>query len=403
MPQQGDSAASLERALKTTWPQTRITKRAYERNPLVALMPKAPFKGRQMDIAARIGGQQGRSADFSKALANRTSTSNIAFNIRTAKDYAIGEIDGEMADAAEGSEGSLIDGMDEVMETSFDAMDRSLAVAMFGDGSGSIGQVLSVAGNIITLVNPYDGVNFEIGQVLRANPNKTGNAGTLRASAPSVMAVNIDGAASTVTVSAIGLIVAGDWLYIDGDYDAKMKGLSAWLPATSPTPGENFFGVDRSVYPSRLAGQRYTAAGQPEDETLFKALARFATFGCRPDLVVVHPMRYQALKQSIMSRAVIDLAKSPDSPTIGFESVAIIQGNKRVKVIEDNGCGFNDGYALTLSTWKLYSRGPVPKILGKDGMKVRASTTDDSYIWRLGYYAQIACTDPGANGRILFA
>lgn len=395
------SVSTYLQTVKIQWPQKRIDRRLLEENPAVAMIPIKKFTGRTLYLVVQYSGQQGRSADFGKALANRAASQQVGFNLTTVHDYATGGIDGETLEAIEDDD-SLIAGINSEMDSSFYGMQRSLAVHVFGDGAGNIGQVgADTSATSFTLANKYDAVNFMNGQILVVNPTRTGAAGSIRAGTGRVTGVNET--TGLITFEALGGFdpQANDYVYVDGDYDAKAKGLAAWLPASDPTGGDNFFGVDRSVHPTRLAGYRFDGAAFLPEEAIEKALAHASTFGCRPDIIVVNPMDYYSMKRSLGSRAIIDLAKSPNDVQVGFEAIVFVNRNKKVKVIEDFGCPKGTAYALDTKKVAIYARrGSVVRLLNKDGNDLRADANADAYIWRLGGYFQMGMEDPGAHLRI---
>lgn len=395
------TVSSFLQTVKIQWPQARLNRRLLDENPAIAMIPIKPFSGRTVYLVAQYSGQQGRSADFGKALANRAASQQVAFILTSVHDYATGGVDGETLEAIEDDE-SLIDGINSEMDSSFYSMQRSLAVHVFGDGTGAIGRVgTDDSATQFTLLNKYDAVNFMNGQILVANPTKTGSSATIIAGSGRVVSVNET--TGQITYEALGgwNPSANDWLYIDGDYDAKMKGLQAWLPATDPTGGDSFFSVDRSVHPTRLAGYRFDGSAFLPEEAIEKALAHAGTFGCRPDLIVVNPMDYYAMKRSLGNRAIIDLAKSPNDVNVGFEALTFVNRNKKARVIEDHGCPKGTAFALDSKKVAIYARKKaVVRLLNKDGQELRADANADAYIWRLGGYFQMGMEDPGAHLRI---
>jgi len=66
-----------------------------------------------------------------------------------------------------------------------------------------------------------------------------------------------------------------------------LSGLAAWVPNVDPPIGDNFWGVNRSADPTRLAGLRYNAASQTIEEGLTSALAYGNREGADFDLIVM--------------------------------------------------------------------------------------------------------------------
>ena len=88
----------------------------------------------------------------------------------------------------------------------------------------------------------------------------------------------------TVTqVGGAGAPGAATQYCVVGDRNLKVSGLEAWLPPAPPVLGaDNFFGVDRGVDPTRLAGIRGVFNATIE-QTLIATASLIGREGGRPD------------------------------------------------------------------------------------------------------------------------
>lgn len=396
--------ATFQEALKISWPEKRLQKMMLERNPTAAMVPIKDFPGRSLYLPVQVGIQAGRSAVFATAQTNRVGSQQKAFVLTTVKDYAVGGIDGETLEAIE-SEDSLIEGIKDEMEGSFEILQRSIAVHVHGDGSGAIGRVgTDDSATQFTLSNKYDSVNFFVGQVIQRNPTKTGSSGTIGAGTGTITAVDHDTGKITYTAAGGFNPAANDWIYTEGDYDAKMKGFEAWNPETAPTGGDNFFSVDRSTNVAELSGHRFDGSSMNPIDAINKGLAHASALGCMPTVLVTNPMEMFSIKQDLGNKAVVDLAKSPNDPTVQFESIVFIQGNRKVKLIEDVNCPRGVVRGFKPEDIAIYARKKgFPRILNRDGNTMRAESSADAYQWRLGFYAQMGCKRPKNLLRIKIA
>ena len=70
------------------------------------------------------------------------------------------------------------------------------------------------------------------------------------------------------------------YVFPDGNFGLSMTGLSAWLPSdrTQAFLDNSFKGVDRSVFPSRLAGIYFDGSTYSLAECLERAMARGLIF-----------------------------------------------------------------------------------------------------------------------------
>jgi hypothetical protein len=394
-------------ALKTLYPKNKIQRLVYEDQPFLAMIPKdEEFFGDSKAIPLIYGNPQGRSAKFSTAQANKGSTKGIKFSLTRARDYSLVDIDNETMKAAGNSKGAVINALETETDGGFSVIKRSAGTAGFRDGSGAIGQIGTVGtgGNGYTtkqvlLASINDAVNFENGMVLQASGTKTG--GAVRAGTLTIVAVDRD--AGVLTFSAdvttgIAAAVANDYLYVQDDYDSKMKGLDAWLPATAPAGGDNFFGVDRSVDPVRLAGCRVDGTTMAIDEAFIKGAARADREGGKLSHYFTSHPQWLQLEYSQGSR--VQYVDYESEVGIGFRGIRVNGPKGPISVFADVNCPNDVAYGLQMDTWELASLGPVPHFLDEDGNKMLRESNADAYEIRLGYYGNFACYAPGYNVRV---
>jgi hypothetical protein len=141
--------------------------------------------------------------------------------------------------------------------------------------------------------------------------------------------------------------------FIAKGYDAKIKGLLAWLPSSSPASGDNFFSVDRSNDASRLAGIRFDGSPMPIEEALISAASRLAREGGKPDYCFMSYSKYADLEKALGSKVqYIDMKVNPE---IAFRGVVINGPRGPIKVVPDQNCPNDRAFMLQMNTWKLYS------------------------------------------------
>lgn len=397
---------AMSAVLKTQYTQKKVHLLTYEDNPFWAMVPKrTDFYGANKVIAIRNGAPQGRGVNFSSGLANITASTFNKFTVTRVKDYAFAQITGEAIEASAKDAGSLLQGLKTEIDGAMYTCMRSLAIALFRNSGGARGRISagsSVAGTTITLATPDDVVNFEVGMVLNLSAND-GTTGAKRTGTVTLTAIDRD--AGTLTAGANWNSITGaavnDYIFQNGDIEATKSlpsGLSAWIPATAPTGGDNFFGLDRSSDPTRLAGLRYTAgAGGPIEETLVDCAARLKREGGRPDTAFLHPIDYANLVKALGSKVIYDRSASFDEPDIGFKTVVLMGPSGPIKVVADLNCPRGAGFMLEMKTWCFESLNGAPRILNQDGQDILRDATSDSYIVRVGYYGQLTCEAPGRN------
>jgi hypothetical protein len=389
---------SFAGALKEHYAGQTVQNMVYKNNPLLALVPKyEKFGGKNYPLPLIYGNPTGRSATFSNAQANKNGSKIVEFLLTRNSDYALASLTNEVLEASMGNANAFMEAATCEIDGAINAAARSLAIGMYGTGSGTIGQVASgMATTVITLTNANDVTNFEVGMVLKAATTEA--ATSLRAGSVTVTGVDRD--AGTLTAAAawtagIAALVANDYLVVDGDATNKIKGLSAWIPFTAPT-STAFFGVDRSVDTSRLAGIRQDGSAKPIEEALIDLAVRIGREGGSPDYCFMDFSQYANLEKALGSK--VQYVDVPAGGTIGFKALQIQGPRGTIKVIPDQNCSNSYAWMLQLDSWKLYSLGGAPKILDSDGMKMLRESSADAVEIRVGYYAQLGCAAPGFNG-----
>jgi len=171
---------NVTQALKEHYKPLTVKNMVYKDNPLLALMPKYErFGGENMPIPTQYGIANRRSATFSTGQGLNTATELARFVLTRVRDYSFASITGETIKATEGAADAFLKYATLEIDGAIQSLTRSLAVSMYGDGSGQIGTVGALSANTngtgrtITLTNSENVTNFEVGMVLRFADNTT--------------------------------------------------------------------------------------------------------------------------------------------------------------------------------------------------------------------------------------
>jgi hypothetical protein len=387
--------------VKTLFPPSKVARMTYESHPLLALVEKDEnFEGDGLKIPLQYGNPQGRATILSTAQTNKTSSKYAAFTITRASDYAVASISNEAIRASKSNEGAFVRLAKREIDSALKALIGSLASAMYRSGTGSIGKISAISTGVITLTDPESVTQFDYDQKLTAHAT---DGGTARADAGYVIAV--DRGAGTVTVSATRGGSAGtptnwaanDFICVDGDLNAKIKGLAAWIPSTAPT-STAFFGVDRSVDVTRLGGVRFTGTSYSIEEARVRAAARAGREGGFPRHAFVSFGSWAALEASLSGRVqYVDIEGKGEAAGIGFKAIRVNGPKGPIDVIADGDCPGQTAYLLDMNTWKLHSLDKAPHIAEDDGLTMLREASADNCEVRCRYWAQLACDAPGFN------
>lgn len=402
MSQTLDSAA-MNAALKELYDNQTIENLVYNDNPFLAMLKKnTDFGGKYKPVPIITGASQGRSATFSNAQNNQSPVQIESFFLTRASDYSIAQIDNQTMLASRTDKMSFLEGSKVLIDGAISSITLSLASSLFRSGTGSIGNITTITTGVVVLTDPNSVSQFEVNMVMQANAT---DGGTPRAALGYVVAV--DRSLGTVTYStSMGGAPAspaawapGDFLLVQGDNNAKIKGLAAWIPATAPGTTDNFFGVNRSVDSTRLAGVRYDGSAQPIEEALIDSSSLLAREGGKPDVCVMSYSSYSALEKSLGAKVVYIDHRGPAE--IEFRGIQVNGANSMIKCFPDRSCPSNTAYLLTMKSWTLESLGDAPQILRYgDGLEMLRVFNADAGEVRVAYYANLSCNAPGWNAYV---
>lgn len=401
--------AAANAALKELYGGQVLENLVYADNPFLALVPKGTdFGGKYKPIPIITGVSQGRSSTFTNAQGNQSPVQIESFLLTRVSDYSIATIDNQTMLASKTDKMAFIEGSKVVIDGAIRSITLSLSSALFRSGTGSIGQITGAPSTgVCTLSDPNSIVQFEVNQVLQANA--TDGGATPRAALGYVIAVNRSAGTFTVSTSMGGAAASpsgwttNDFMLVQGDLNAKISGLAAWLPATAPTSTDLFFGVNRFADTWRLGGGRYgynssgtNTSNQSIEEGLIDASSLLAREGGKPNVCVMNYASWSALEKGLGAKVQYIDMKGPAE--IAFRGIMINGANSMIKVFPDRNCPQTTAYLLQMDTWKLEALGDAPQILRyTDGNEMLRVYNSDSAELRCGYYANLRTNAPGWN------
>lgn len=379
----------------------------YKESPAWGMVRKwKSFTNEAKFLVWKFGTGGGASVSFPEAQAGKGVSSFKRPLITRTKEYALASMDGEMLDATSGNPEALAETFQVAMDDALYNMQRSLGFSMFRNGGGARAQLAASSSGVgtttITLTSTSSMQGLEKGMWVNASATD-GTSGSVLAGRALITAV--DRGARTLTTSAawntlIPGITDSYYIFRAGDFGGTIKGFQAWVPDAAPSPGENFFGIDRSS-DTRLHGLRYAPSTGNIEEVLVDASAIAQDNGSKPDLVILNPLDMANLVKQLGSKRTIPIdARSADKPTIGYRGVMLNGASGSVTVLSDPMCQRYKAWMLTQDTWEIWSLGEVPRVLNRDGQESLREASADADELRVGGYLQMVCLNPNANVNI---
>lgn len=399
--------ANFAPMLKTLYSKKRVENLTFPESNLFMDVPKAEdFYGQSFTQPLIYGNPQGRSQQFTVAQANKGNTQSAKFVVTRTKDYGLVSIDNETILASQNDAGAFAAARKTEIDGMFREMAATAGIDLVGTGSGvrgqvSVAQVLSAS--VLALLDPADIVKFEVGQAIVASAANGG--GAVRSGVAYIVArdyrngtVTVSssmGGAPTALNTCISAIAVSDFLFVQGDYDAKLKGYKAWLAYGGPS-ATPFFGLDRTVDQQRLAGVWEDLSALSIEEALIEGAKIMKRVGANIDRVWISDDRMADLIKSQGTK--VQFVNNQVTPELGFQGVKLQTGKGVVDVFADRNLSAGDALMLQRDTWVLKTLGGMPQILNMDSLEALRDATSDSIEVRIGYYGQLICSAPGRNG-----
>lgn len=214
-----------------------------------------PFVGRNFSYSVKFGGNQAISGTVAKAQAATGGPVGKEFLATVSEKHGVLLIKGLYVAASKG-EGAYVDAITDATDETMYSETRRLAFDLTrGSGIRAQRSGALIAVNTVQLTNAGEARNFDVDMLIGASPNADGSAPLVGSS--KVTAVDLPN--NRITLASAAAIIgfaANDFLFVDGEPLTCMRGMNVSTPLVAPTVGDNFRGVDRSVFPEFLAGDR---------------------------------------------------------------------------------------------------------------------------------------------------
>jgi len=404
----------------------------FNRNPALALIDKDETEmglgGKYFPIPVLYDTGAGRSANFGNAQQYQSAPATVEFNVTRVQNYSLATLTGDFLRASAENIGAFMPGAELNVKAAFQSIGNDLAHDIFGDGSGTRGSYGvgsgSIAAGVITLDNPGMALQFAVNMAL-VSFSVAGQTPTQSTGANLGFVIAVDTGAGTVTVSATQggaagtpvnwstafpyLAQVGDVNFISNGLNSanmlKVAGFAAWIPSVAPGGGDNYFGVNRSVAPTKLAGLRFNGSLESIQDALIDSVNQLAANGSEagdPDFIFINPISYQALVKQLTSQGVYQMikAKINEDVSISFKALVLPTANGEIAILQDRNCPAQTAYIITLKTWKLRTLGKCPQFLTYPGFYDQLGIPvpgSDAIQLQIGYYGNLTCNAPGAN------
>ncbi len=393
----------------------------YAKNPWLAMIPKneSPdgFAGKYIPVPLEYSNPAGRAHEFANAQNQQTASSVISYFVYAVQDYQLVTITNLLMEQTKSNAGAFVDEASRTMDNGFRNLSNNMAFELFAGGTASrgiIGSALSLVGTTLTftLQNSQTVVQFEVGMTLQNTATDGGAALTSGGAVDAAQITSVNRGTgvivATITQGAGTSFAVGNYLQVYGDIGIGgattiagllgLSGLAAWVPFADPPSNDNFWGVNRSADPTRLAGLRYNASSQTISEGLTSALAFGNREGASFDLIVIDFVSYSTLVNELGAKVQYVMLEH-DEVEVAFEAIHFHSAYGKIPVVADRSSQAQTAWCLTTDTWKLRTLGKAPHILtyGMEGLEGLRVGSADALEIRIAYYGNVICSAPGYN------
>lgn len=395
----------------------------YAKNPWLAMIPKneSPdgFAGKYIPVPLEYGNPQGRAHVFANAQNQQTASDVVSYFVFAVQDYQLVTITNLLMEQTKSNAGAFVDEASRSMDNGFRNLSNNMAFELFAGGTASRGVIgaapaVTLVGTVLTftLANSQSVVQFEVGMTLQNSATDGGAALLVGGVVDAVQITSVNRRSGQIIASVVqgtgASFVAGDFLQVLGDIGLAgsstiagmlgLSGLAAWIPPVDPPANDNFWGVNRSADPTRLAGLRYDATAQTIEEGLTSALGFANREGASPDLIIIDFLSYTSLVNALGAKVQYVMLEH-DDVEVAFEAIHFHSAYGKIPVLADRSCQTQTAWVLTTDTWKLRTLGKAPHILtyGMEGLEGLRVGNADALEIRIAYYGNCICSAPGWN------
>lgn len=390
--------------LKRLW-GTKVAEPFYKASRFASMIESdTDFGSEGRYVNVTIAPTAGGSANFADALASQDATQEKRFFVTHRKEYQVFSLQGDVIARLRGNKNGMVEAVKQQAGKARYAFSRAMARKLWGNGGGALGQLSTatvLTSNVLRLRTPTDVVGFDVGMQLEfALDDGSSATPSGRLGLPDRLTVtSVDRITGFITLSGnlntVTGITTAAFVFRRGDYSLAMTGMRGWNPIATPTTGDSFFGLDRSVSdPIRLSGQRVTGNGRPKEESLIDATAIAQINGIDLNSCFVNSLDYADLVKEMGSKREIQVTAKQAG--MGFTALEVYGASGTLMIIPEADVPRGYGWACSTDQITLRTAGDCPMALNEDGVgKLLRAYDDDAYQGRIGAYGNLFNDNPG--------
>jgi hypothetical protein len=280
----------------------------FRNSPILGKIRKERVGGKYIPLPMAVYGSGAVTSDYTQVTAQAANSyTGISMQVTPGRLFASFVLDPEEFLASQGDRAAFISVFAIRAMLAMDDLRKTLATCFYRSGFLEMGPVLAVDSSRLYIdVDPSTAMAISPqSQILFAASTSSAYRDANAVIVSSIQTVQSSGNVRiTFTSAFVATVAAADQVMLKGGRDASLNpnapvGLAGWLPTVANRTGAtwttyiatNFFGVNRSVAPDRLAGQfvqRNSGANESYTAALLRLVKACRRGGGVPDMIVVN-------------------------------------------------------------------------------------------------------------------
>lgn len=357
----------------------------FRNSPVFSKIGKERIEGKSANFAALAGFSGGVGGNYSKALdyANEVGTC-AQWEVTPGQVFGVISFNNKEVLASKTDKGAFLRVADSKMFTSFDAVKKVLATALYGRGYGEVcasGYSTAITANTsftISGLPEYAMMTFVPGMKLDLKASITSSTvlATLTIEAANGNSITVKSDKAVASPAATDILCVANSMDASGNSLLPM-GLAGWLPNVAGRTGANwtayvgnsFFGVNRSVNQDALCGAYIPTPSAAEnfDVTVRKLMRKLRRQGSKADLIILNDEDFDTFSRNVATTdTYFTQTSGKGKRTINAgvaEMTAAFSTNYIENIYDDPFCPKGRFYCLDSETVKFWAYSNADKAL----------------------------------------
>lgn len=285
----------------------------FRNSPVLGKIKKVRVGGKYVPLPMAVFGSGAVTSDYTQVTSQAAnSMNNVTMQVTPGQLFSSFVLDPKEFLASQGDRAAYISVFALRAMLAMDDLRKVLATCLYRQGFLEMGPVLAVDTNRLYVdVDPSTAMALSPqSQIMFASSTSAAYRDPAAVIISTIASLPTGNVRVTFSSAYVASVAVGDLLFIKGGRDANLApnapiGLGAWLPtlgdrnnaAWTTYIATNFFGVNRSVAPDRLAGQfvKRTSPSETYTAALLRLVKQVRRGGGVPDLIVVNDDDYAVI------------------------------------------------------------------------------------------------------------